>query len=36
MLSIHVTAVNGAAKVSVIVVVMKNGGKVEKVAVLSG
>lgn len=36
MFSIHVTAVNGAAKVSAIVVVMKNGGKFEKVAVLNG
>jgi hypothetical protein len=34
--SIHVTAVNGAAKVSAIVVVMKNGGKIQKVAVFSG
>lgn len=36
MFSIHVTAVNGVAKVSAIVVVMKNGGKIQKVAVLSG
>ena len=36
MFSIHVTAVNGAAKVSAIVVVIKNGGKFQKVAVLSG
>jgi hypothetical protein len=34
--SIHVTAVNGVAKVSTIVVLMKNGGKIQKVAVLSG
>ena len=34
--SIHVTAVNGVAKVSAIVVLMKNGGKIQKVAVLSG
>ena len=36
MFSIHVTAVSGVAKVSAIVVVMKNGGKIQKVAVLSG
>ncbi len=36
MFSIHVTAVNGTAKVSAIVVVIKNGGKLQKVAVLSG
>jgi type II secretory pathway component PulK len=34
--SIHVTAVNGVAKVSAIVVVMRNGGKLQKVAVFSG
>ena len=34
--SIHVTAVNGVAKVSAIVVVMKNGGKFERISVLSG
>ncbi len=34
--SIHVTAANGVAKVSAIVVVMKNGGKIQKVAVFSG
>lgn len=36
MFSIHVTAVNGVAKVSAIVVVIKNGGRLQKVAVLSG
>jgi hypothetical protein len=34
--SIHVTAVNGVAKVSAIVVVMKNNGKLQKVAVFNG
>jgi len=34
--SIHVTATNGVAKVSAIVVVVKNGSKLQKVAVLSG
>ena len=34
--SIHVTAASGVAKVSAVVVVMKNGGKIQKVAVLSG
>jgi hypothetical protein len=36
MFSIRVTAVTGVAKVSAIVVVMKNGDKIEKIAVLSG
>jgi hypothetical protein len=34
--SIHVTAVNGVAKVEAVVVVMKNSGKIQKVAVFSG
>jgi hypothetical protein len=34
--SIHVTAASGVAKVSAVVVVMKNNGKIQKVAVFSG
>ena len=34
--TIHVTAVKGAAKASAVVVVLKEGGKIERVAVLCG
>jgi hypothetical protein len=34
--SIRITAVNGAAKASAVVVVLKEGGKIERVAVLCG
>jgi hypothetical protein len=34
--SIHVTALSGAAKASAIIVVLKNGGKIERVAIVCG
>jgi hypothetical protein len=34
--TIHITAVNGAAKASVVVVVLRDGGKIERVAVVCG
>jgi type II secretory pathway component PulK len=34
--SIHVTASSGVAKASAIIVVLKNGGKIERVAIMCG